>query len=269
MMEELEQIDRYLKGDMSPEEKSSFELSLEKDSALRAAVNTHRTLIQGMRRYEEKKDFFGDLLEIKEEATVTKGEPKKNSHNEKKGKIVSFRHWIVIAASVLLLLSAYFFVNDTDRIPSSEMVSSYFEHSADLISQNLESLGATEQVSVEKQTLLAEVATLLKRKDYKHAEGILTELNTNKIPVNYTDVLVQFHLSQIRIDNGQFESAIDLLTPIASMENLPIEAASKWYLALAQIGLSDFDSARTILMQIQSDSEFGQKASELLAIVEN
>lgn len=95
-----EQIDAYLKGNMSPEERTAFEQEMHRNEALAALVNEQRLLMEGIKYHHRNR--LVDILKEEEQLIV-----QEENEKESKSKIVPL--WqrplvIAIAASVLVLV---------------------------------------------------------------------------------------------------------------------------------------------------------------------
>lgn len=90
-----ERINRYLHGEMSPEEESVFETDLQKDDTLRQQAESMARIVKGMEVVGKEHDK--QLLE-KMKASF--------------GKKTSSLRWISIAASIALVFTVSYFVYD-------------------------------------------------------------------------------------------------------------------------------------------------------------
>lgn len=90
-----ERINRYLHGEMSPEEESVFEADLRKDDTLRQQAESMARIVKGMEVVGDEHDK--QLLEKMKASS---------------GKKTSSLRWISIAASIALVFTVSYFVYD-------------------------------------------------------------------------------------------------------------------------------------------------------------
>lgn len=90
-----ERINRYLHGEMSPEEESVFETDLQKDDTLRQQAESMARIVKGMEVVGKEHDK--QLLEKMKASS---------------GKKTSSLRWVSIAASIALVFTVSYFVYD-------------------------------------------------------------------------------------------------------------------------------------------------------------
>ncbi len=112
-MEKNERIERYLLGELSPDERLDLEKDLAKDPSLAAALDRQRELMAAVRN-DEAAAFRARLRQFR-----------RSSPAPAPGRRYSLRMMLLLAASVaILLLAAYFFFN---RPSSAAAVYAYAE----------------------------------------------------------------------------------------------------------------------------------------------
>ena len=120
----LDELDLYLKGELSPEAKTNFEKSVEIDSEKKAILIQQTALVNATKQYhrQEMKNHFQNLeMEMKDQTS---------QNNDSRAKLrplfVQYR-WVVAATVVLFVLSVVLL--KTGNEPNSEtLFLEYAEH---------------------------------------------------------------------------------------------------------------------------------------------
>ena len=265
----LDMVDRYLLGQMSQEEIGKFEQLLLNDNEIKSLVEDQRKLIKGMEKYQEKAEFFDMLQDIKKEepeqniVQLKQTEPAKEETGDRRNKIRPLRHKLAYAAGLALLVTAILFILDTRADPES-LVANHFSFHPDVMSAQLAASGATDDVNKEFIPLLRSGIELYNNQEYVLAQEQFRAFATQSKGRNYLDILNDFYIAQIALDQNQPKEAIALLSPILDERGLPIEAATRWYLALAYLRNDEAEKGIELMEELQTHRDYGSQASKIL-----
>lgn len=184
------------------------------------------------------------------------------------GNRVAIRRMLAVAASVAVLVLAYFFIFQPDNSPQG-LYSSYYEPYKDNLSQELElrlsetGFGSTDDMRVQLNLLLTGIG------EYK-AENFAAaaeKLATYRSKANPTDDLTRqasLYEAISRLELKQSQDAITLLTPLAQNDEFAQQADAQWYLALAHLQADEAAAAQSMLQQLKNSEVYGTAATELL-----
>lgn len=266
----LEMVDRYLLGQMSRKEVVEFERLMKDNEAIKVLVDSQRKLIKGMGKYQEKVEFFDMLNEIKKDKPAQKivdlSPPSEEQAAEKNQifKIRKLRFRMAYAAGFALLVTAILFMLNTRQDPAA-LATAHFAFHADLLSAQLEGSGATDDANKALIPLLQQGIQLYNQGDYDQAKTQFQQFKEQSKARNYLAILSDFYLAQMALHDNRPEETILLLTPLQVERGLPIEAATKWYLALAYLRTDQQNEAQRILQDLQKDTDYETRASAILA----
>jgi S1-C subfamily serine protease len=98
----LEQIERYLFGEMSPEEMGAFEIELQQDPALLAFTEQHARVLEQMDFYFSRKKLKDTLKEISNENRVPVVSMVPPAAKETRSKLHYRTVWVAAATAVLI-----------------------------------------------------------------------------------------------------------------------------------------------------------------------
>ena len=265
----LELVDRFLLGQMSREEVIEFEHLMAEDPEIRAFADSQRKLIKGMEKYQEKADFFNMLEDIKKDKLSQKDlqpgqviEPIDTKKIRSSG-IRKLRFRLAVAAGFALLVTAIFFMLDT-RVDPSALASTHFSFHSDLLSDQLAASGATDEINKTLVPLLHQGIQLYNQGNYEQAKEEFQKFKDQAKSRDYLVILNDFYLAQIALYQDQPEETIKLLKQIDAERGLPIEASTKWYLALAYLKTHDIDNAKKFLEDLQTNVDYGPQVNIIL-----
>ncbi|MCR9249682.1 MAG: hypothetical protein NXI20_04630 [bacterium] len=239
-MSDEELIRGYYNETLNPTERTEFEERLESDNEFKEQAQSMELELLAFRNLEREsiKSKFNDW-----EAEV---EESGNSPLN----IKSWKVWSTAAAIILIGTLTFRLINTED----ADLYSSYYSY----------------YDNYEVTTLRNQPDELTNReKAYQHYD--LKDFKSAVVTFEQLDTLQkadQFFLSLSYMGADEWNKAEAALTEIQKSD-FAYQSASKWYLALVYIKLEKHQKSLPILESIQSDSEFGEKAKELLHKLKN
>ncbi len=219
----MELFDQYLNDKLSKLEKNNFELRLQQDEVFRKDFELHKKAIKAI-----------EFAAIKEKIHTIGREAQQT-------KTVSLRTVLTLAASITLLVGAYFFLTDNYSSGTN------YEHiyaSIDFKDPGLPTLMGEAEV----KHGLDDFMIAYKLNKYDEAREIGQQLLEEK-PGNDT---VQFYLAMIHYEKEEMEKAAEILVGIED-PGTSIGQKSEWYLAMIDLKNGDIESARESFNRMASD----------------
>jgi predicted negative regulator of RcsB-dependent stress response len=264
------EIDDYLLDRLSPEEKAAFEARMEKDKQLKKEVELQQTMVQGMTEYKEKQDFFKMLEDSEEESKKGATTPIPSADEDKKPAenttiLRRLRPVFAVAATVALLVLAYTFFINRNQADGPQLAQTYFEWSDDKITSRLNATGLAGNITEEMIQLAGTAIEAFNSRDLDKAKLNFTSLKRSFTSQSYLAVLTDFYLGQIAWKEGQYDQALELLRPLSEVEGLPIEEDLQFYVAMNYLSKGQQQEAMPYLERISPNSNFYNKAQEILA----
>lgn len=248
-MYDLNKIDEYILGKLPPREKNSFEQTLASDPSLLAKVNERKELIlvtqlaSASDRKKELKQLYKEVEMEGDNSTSKKEQPAETSTQNsrpKKGMIVRLMPYLAIAACLTALCYFLIFNISTDLNP---LVKEYYSPYSVTVRSN------------DNTTVKEKAYKLYTDKEYKNALPLLDQL----APDNEEARLLK---GIALLETG---SAKDALKTFDGLTNSLLFADhAKWYAALALLQLNQETKARELLQVLSNQTEYTDKAKQLL-----
>jgi anti-sigma factor RsiW len=239
-----ENIERYLRGELSDAERRAFEAAMAQEEALQKEVALHREL----------EDTFGDpeyqqLLGVLKEVDAGTASP---AEKGKKVRLLRSRRWWMGIAATLLLLVAVTAVLllRSDRTPSTD----------ELFAQHFSPYPVDAFRTGEGQP--PEALRAYQAGRYAEAARLIEAL-----PADSVTTLMTFYRGVALLADGQPTEAAPVFEKLLEENALPILVQpSQWYLALAYLEEGAVEKARQRLEGIAEDEHHyrREEAMELL-----
>lgn len=230
-MENQEQyFDQYLFNELSPVERSRFEERLANDDLFNESFTEHKLLASGI--------AFSGASELKSIIQDAEKQYEKSSE-QKETSLKSFKQWIpaAAAATLLLCICSYFFLNSSNSLRSDEIYQNYYS----ALEMDYTQRGNAEQ------SLLKDLNTAYNKQAYQESAVILNELIAKDDKLDY-----KLYLAITFIEQNKIMDAQKLLSEIAS-SNTIIANQAKWYLALTNIKMDNKEEATKYLKELSLD----------------
>lgn len=239
MEDQLDQIEKYLSGELSKEEKKHFEGQMKENDELRNQVENHRRFIKGLE--------LGFNRELK--AQLQQEEQRLAAQEPEVKRQLPLQYFIGIAAAVALILVSVFLWR-TPSVDSAELFAAYYQPYP-----NIESPVSRADNSVQNAYTLYEQGLFGEALDL--FSQLISETPGDPAPVFYSGIC------QLELD--ETEKAIAQFKSVQTMEKSNYSKAALWYEGLASIKIDDKSRATEILTGLsEGDDNYAMRSAELL-----
>ena len=243
----LEKATQYLHNEMQPQERTEFELQIANDAELRNYIQLYSTIDKTMK--------VGDSSPNENELRHTLEQMNKKyfaeDGNVKQG---SFKKWLAIAASVIIVVTAGIYFLSSNKPSSEKLYAEYANHAP----VNIQLRGSA------ADSLAQNAAAAFNKKEYKNALPLLQQY----VSLQPDDIQMKFSLAICYLETGKYNEADSIFSTIASGQTA-YAASAQWYRALTALKQNDYAKCRTVLNSITPTSSFFTKAKELLKELPN
>ncbi len=270
MYTDIELIDKYQRGIASENEKLEVHGRLVTDKKFRDLFDDLEVMSEGIRQTGARSTLKEKLAKLEE---TLEDEDESNSpdqqevdigdarEEESKQKVIilwyqnpAFR----VAASIVLLLAAWFVFYPMNTVNNQELVAEYFEPYANTTPK-------TRGEVIESKDVTTEAFTAYDRGDYEkaipHFERAVKESDD--------PLLNTFYLGNAYLATGDGQNATkEFATVVEAGKGLA--GVAEWYLALSYLQTDNADMAITTLLKIRDQGEdyYAGKANKLLKELE-
>ena len=230
-----DQIDKYLRGEMSPEDESSFLVEVNSSAELKKELELTQDIQKGI---ELDALYSAKSLLVAEEDKLKKPISSSPSNN----------WWWKAAASLILICSVlYFFLGQSADM--QELYSQSYSPYPNIVNP----------VNRSSSTLPKDWPEAYEAKKYEQVIAVLSE----KLKTEPESDVYLFYLAQSHLALGHSDQAITHLEKIKS--NSKFYEPAQWYVALSYLKQDNADKAEETLNQIKdSDSAYAMRAEKLL-----
>ncbi len=227
-------IEKFIDNDLTAEELLLFN-SRKKDSAFLNELKFQQTVVESIQ-----------LIHRKEERSRLKNMLMKPAPKSK--PVLHLKHWLGIAASIILLVATIFFVSRNTATPQSLYVTYYKPYPINL---------------TRDETQLMPAFTAYYSQNYEEASVLLEELlsqKDNDFSLSRTHILLgNCYLNTDRLDKAlvHFKAAMNSDDPI-------LKQHGQWYYALVLLRQDKIDETSQLLSEVvQSRSLYATQAQAL------
>jgi tetratricopeptide (TPR) repeat protein len=244
MEDQLDQIEKYLSGELSKEAAESFEKQMSENDELRNQVENHRRFIKGL--------ALGFNRELK--AQLQQEEQRLASQDIETKRRLPLQYFIGIAAAVTLILVSVFLLR-APSVNSAELFTAYYQPYP-----NIESPVSRDDNAEQN------AYTFYEQGRYEEALDLFSQLISEN-PANPAPV---FYSGICHLELDASEKAVVLFQSVQSMEKSNYSKAALWYEALASLKIDDKSSAVEILTDLsEGDDNYALRSIELLDKLKN
>ncbi len=217
--------EKYIREEMTAEERTSFEAQLSTDEALRAAYDFVKDTEKAL-----------EITEYKRLKSIL-GENSKSSG-------FRFKRWLGIAASIALVATLGYIIFVGGQTSTEDLYNQYYEPYPNIIDPvNRSSTGSSSPYQLYEQGNLNEAL------DY--------------LSVMSTSDTTFFYKGQVHMSLGNYEKAVTAFNRLD--KNSTFYASGQWYLALTHIKMSQEKRAEELLKVIaDSGNSYADRAREIL-----
>ena len=236
---EDERLEKYLRDNMSPPERTQFEEDLENNPELSEALSLQRDLMMGIKMHfdDRLKEAFNKI----------------DLESEKKGdagktQMRTLWKWAASAAVGLTLVGVFYFMNTQDR--NQRLFSAYYADFPNII----------ERTQRDAESPIEDAFTYFQNKQWHEASEAFEALQTEQ-PTTFYPKFYQA-LSLLNLD--QPEKAIPLFESVIQSTDTRFTDPARWYLSLAYLKMDDEEQAIRTLESLTDESPYASDAAELL-----
>ncbi len=234
------EIDQYLQGVLSTEQRKAFESRLKNDADFASEVNLYQEIEQSLAsrisNKEAEKELRNTLQQLQKEQFVSEKKPTKVI------QLNRFRKYM-IAASIAALIGLFVFNQGTT--PTYEAFANH---------QNIELT-----VRGASNTKMQNAEEAFNNKDYITAIEYLDQV----LAMQPTNIEIQLYKAIALLETNQFLEADNLLESISTEQSI-FKNKATWYYALSMLKQSKLDACKNILKRLPKDAEDYNSAQKLL-----
>ena len=240
-------LERYLLGRMSEQEKQAFEQQLSTDATLADELELYRDTVAGI-RLEGSQALKERLREV--EASLADQRVSRPSEDQE-ARRRPLMIWLAIAASLLaVILLGYLVLPGTSP---EDRYAVYYQPYPNLINPTPRSAEGVEE------TLLERAMRAYDNQQYVQALALFEQGNAFSNP-GYT-----FYYAASYLGSNQPQKAIPLLERVARNQKSLFYAPALWYLALAHLKMNNPAEAIPYLEKVAArDGDYAREAGQLL-----
>jgi len=251
---QFDEIRRYLRGEMTPEEAIGFEQKMEENPEFKAEVEFQRDVYKGVELSVRSR--------IKERLKAL--EAQNPAADQAPGKSINYKKWLGLAASIVVLIGIGLLANKTlfHEPTKQDIVQDYYKPYPDYITDQTRGNNKNSEFDQEVHKAM----DLYTNQHYDEAIPLLE----GAISKEENHDQVQFYLGNAYLANGNPRKAIDVFEK--NQGNLSKEYAPKnqWYLALAYVADDRIKEAKQTLVQLKNkEGHYHEKAENLLEVLKD
>lgn len=236
----LSRFDRYTSGEMSSGEQKDFELALKENDSLRQDFEDYQQMNQGLRAFAYQQ-MSEKISNWESEIAV-----------ESQTKVIPFKKWYMVAATILLLIVAAFsWWKFGLQESTGDLYASYYQPYPDILT----SRGSGERDL--NEALFSYEAGNYDVAIEKFDQILADDQNNSEL---------RFYLGQAYLANNEVNNAQIIFTSLLTEKSFALSDANQWYLALAYLKSGNIESTKEILLRINSDTNhtYKEKSKQLL-----
>lgn len=239
MKPQFELLERYIEGDVTPEEAKLVEQLIKSDLAFK---NEHNLRLEVNKAIQEK-----NIMRLRYKISMIH----QQEIIQKTGSIrqIIRKNWHLAAASVtILIILGCFLLNNINQPGSDVLFEQYYSSDAIFTTRSGE--------DTENSNLTTGLQKFQKQ-DYDAAINLL-----KNIPGN---IVSDYYLGISYIETKQFLKAKNAFNAITEQENNLFSEQAEWYKALCMLKLNELTEAKQLFTSISNSSSlYNQNAKEIL-----
>lgn len=263
-----EQIDAWLKGELTETERLSFEQKLAEDTDLAAEVKAYQLMVEGIEyaaiKAEVKKKTVPIVRKLEREGFLPKLAPVVPMNPKSRRPRILL--WVLTTAAtlVILLIAAYWLLqssSNTEAIFDTYYLTEQTEVSIQI--ERHEAVGfASDKV---KDAFLVKGLSFYQKGDYKNAQAALDDYTTNYPDENLASLYLGLSLMELK----DYKQAQTVLAPLINIADFGQINMAKWYLALCYLHLEEaqgLESTKQLLQDLarNPNSGYSNQAQRML-----
>ncbi|MGK0365532.1 MAG: hypothetical protein ACI85O_002598 [Saprospiraceae bacterium] len=235
---DIDLIDKFLRNGLSQTELALFSERMEKEE-FKEEVAFKQDVKKAVKQVG-RRDMKAELQQLE-----------KSNKPKKEARTVSFKPWLLAAASVLLLILTFFWFN-SQKPTSSELFAEYYVPYPNVITEPI----------VKGKSANDDLSRALQQYELKNYEAAKTLFD--QLPD--TDSLLFYH-GVTAIGLNDFALAKTLFEEVLTTENSSFKTPSLYYLGLNSLQLDDMKAAQnyfTEVTQVTDNPKLVKQAEEIL-----
>lgn len=246
--EYLELIEKYLKNILSDEEKKKVAHLIDTDKNFEHLLNEEALISKGI-TYAMVKNTHRELQLLEDQLPVILSNSNRTVYTR------NF-YWGIAASLILISIAGYFLLKPAS-ITGIELFTENF------IPYPNEFYNATRGDNLPPNQFKAAAFTFYTHQQYQKSINSFDQILTTE-----DDPLVMFYRANALLAIKDFNEAINGFTAYRESGELFKEEAT-WYLALAYLGIDDFEKSKTLLQTLTTkNSNFAKDSNQLLKQLE-
>jgi tetratricopeptide (TPR) repeat protein len=243
---DVEFIERYIEGELTPEEKKDFEERLAVDEVFESTYLTYRNLIEGI-QYSGKQKLIQRLKKLEANISVQETFDK---------RIMGIRmkdfYSYSAAATVLLLITFSFIFIINDKPTANEIYTEYFQPYPNVV--NATTRGEESVLDPKEQAY----------RYYDLEEYEKAVVAFENILKKEKDPAVLLYAGNSYLALGKFNTASAKLKSLDSLDS-PFDVQAQWYLAMSYLANKNSKEGKIILNKIKAQNvSYSKKAQDIL-----
>lgn len=260
-------IHEYLQGTLEGTELTIFENRLQQEEAFAESVAKEQTLLSGLKKAGKnqlKKKLAKVQAGLEEKGFFdTQAEKKPPPIPATKVASIFNRRNLAIAASLLILVIAYFSFPTASSINIDEAFANHFPYEdkiSESIKDEISEIGyANNEKALQAQLLAA--LTAYNQQKYDEAIPLFNQVLSQQPDHLYA----QLYLGQSQLNLKNWIKAIQILQPLGENKNFPLRAAALWGTSYSLLKQQKNKEAANILQQLsQFENPYQTMATALL-----
>lgn len=263
-------IHEYLKGTLKGEALVIFENRLQQDTAFTQRVEKEQVLLMGLKKagQNQLKDKLAKIQEGLAEKGFFEEKKEETTNPTESAKVVSIfkRRNLAIAASLLILVLAYFNYSNSASVDIDQIFANHFPYQdkiSESIKDEISEIGYTASDKAVQEQLLAALASYNQQK-YKEAIPLFNEILVQQPNQLYAKI----YLGQSHLNLKNWTEATQLLQPLGENMDFPLRADALWGTAFSLLKQEKNQAAKSSLQQIsQFENPYQAAAIELLTVL--
>jgi len=265
-------LDNYLDGKTDDATRAKIERRRQADTDFSQQLDLHDDTRQSIELLGE--EFLRDSIKEVESELESEGFFDQKAEQTERpvrtlGRRVTLRRALAVAASIAVLVIAYFVFFQPDTSPQGLYASYYEKYESDLgneleLKLSETGFGTTDDMIVQLNLLLDGVQAY-EAGNYEQAVQLFEGYRTSDI-VTEDELYQQATLYQALAHQEleQSDAAINLLQSLTNNTTFEQQLDAKWYLALAYLQADQVENARPILQELETTSTYDAQAGALL-----
>lgn len=250
-----ELIDRFLRDQLSPEERSEFESLLEKDKTFKEELNIMSHIKISLEKRAEAQTLEKILSISSKQEFENIISKTGNPHRQKPRKMSIY----VAATAVACLIFIFIYTGMQPKYSTSSLFKEYY---TDLPYENIPTRGGN-SLSDEQNELCSIANQLYREKKYAEASTqynkAINGLEYSQIPEN-----ILFYSSMCLIETKQYDKVVNSFEYLFD-NGVYYPDQAGWYLALVYIEEGKREEAKFVLQKLIDDNtEYKEQSAELL-----